>query len=671
MRAIQGIFDSLTNRVYKKVTVVSSMVFLAIAAMVTIGVLHYAQQRSLENLKRRVAQMALIGAEQSRGLLEDAVQHQGLTEEELFDLDYQRIGLEEFRSTYVRSVDQDRITDDYIRLLMDRVVEKDVDEYHRYHTAYDRNPILSERALQIQNPFLLVDNVDWALMVDRNAYSPWHHAAQALTGDLSNDILGNRTKRIWRAQGRIYSSHEITYSYFRRDSGIPYLVVSAPIVLGDRPWGSFVLGYRATEIDLAMARLRRDAMLLVLAFVAMTVVVYSISINISLRPLSALRLGVGHLEGGDLDVSVPVHSKDEFGYLARAFNAMVASVKSHAEDLRISNEKLEASNVELAAARDEAEAASRAKSSFLANIGHEFRTPLNAINGFAEILGSSLTHRDQQQQLAQIQGSSRSLVALVDRILEFSKSEANQISLVETPLDVLAYFGSIENLGRQQAASRGLAFSIDMDPGMPSVIEIDQDRLHQILDSLIDNAVKFTAQGHVAVRVRSMAGADAETVDLSIEVEDTGVGIPEDQHEEIFKAFTQARDQSINEYGGTGMGLALTQSLVNAMNGTISLTSQMGVGSTFIVTIVGVKVIDKQAVGDVILAEGPSDETTSAEGVGESPAEPLSPEAEAGLPELAQLLVQEQEHCADLARSLTINEVEAFADRMREMSTLR
>ena len=585
MRAIKGILDSLTNRVYKKVTVVSSMIFLFIAAMVTMGVLYYAQQRSLEDLKRRVAQMALIGAEQSRGLLADAVQHQGLTEDELFDVDYQKISLEEFRATYVRPVDQDRISDDYIRLLMDRVVEKEVDEYYRYHTAYDRNPILNDRALQIQNPFLLVDNVDWALMVDRNAYCPWHHAARALTGDLSTDIVENRTKRIWRAQGRIYRSLEITYSYFRRDSGIPYLVVSAPIVLGDRLWGSFVLGYRATEIDLAMARLRRDAILLVLAFVVMTVVVYSISINFSLRPLSTLRLGVERLESGDLDASVPVHSKDEFGYLARAFNAMVASVKTHAEDLRISNEKLEASNVELAAARDEAEAASRAKSSFLANIGHEFRTPLNAINGFAEILASSLTDGGEKRQLAQIQASSRSLVSLVDRILDFSRSEANQISLKETPLDVLAYFGGIKSLGRQRAASRGLDFRIDMDPGVPAVIAIDQDRLHQILDSLIDNAVKFTAQGHVAVRVRSATGPDGEAADLSIEVEDTGVGIPEDQHEEIFKAFTQARDQSINEYGGTGMGLALTQSLVNAMNGTISLTSQIGVGSTFTVTL--------------------------------------------------------------------------------------
>jgi len=328
---------------------------------------------------------------------------------------------------------------------------------------------------------------------------------------------------------------------------------------------------------------------------------------------------------------------------------------------------LERKAAELAETRDEAEAASRTKSAFLANISHEFRTPLNAIAGFTEILGRSLTDPAQQRQIAEIQASGASLKNLLNGILDFTRSESEQMVLKQAPLDIVDFFGGLRGRYQQRAGSKDLDFRIDLDPGMPSAIFIDPIRFQQILDSLVDNAFKFTAQGHIAVQARSVPGRESDTVDLKIDVEDTGIGIPEDQHTHIFKAMTQAQDQSINEYGGTGMGLALTQRIVDAMKGTISLTSQVDVGSTFRVALSGVTILDEEPIGRTVVEDISAEEIAdTADGNAEWSVEDLSPETRARLPELEQILAQEQDSCEGLADTLTINEVEDFADRMRQ-----
>jgi signal transduction histidine kinase len=653
----ERIRDLLSNRVYKKVAVVSSTLFVAVAVIATIWGLRYAEQRYEEDLKERVSELAVVGANQSRELLLDAVDKGHVTVSELFSETYRKIGLEEFRSSYVRTGDQARITDDYLRLLMDRVVEEDVDEYYRYHTVYDQIPLLMDGALQIEEPFLEVANIDFALMVDRQGYAPFHHVANSrpLTGDLETDIIGNRTKRIWLATGRSQRPEEVAYVTHLRESGEPYLTVLVPIRLNDRHWGAFVIGYRATEIGLAVSTMRRQATLAILSTVILVVIIYSFSINLALRPLAALHRGVRRLDAGHLDETLAEGSRDEIGYLGRSLNEMVSSIRDYSE-------KLETSNLQLIQARDEAEAANKSKSVFLANISHEFRTPLNAISGFSDILRRSITDPGHKTQLAEIEASSRSLTQLVDRILNYSKSESEQIKIVAVPVEVIALFGDLEERFLGRANARGLEFTIDLDPGLPTVVAIDSERLQQILDSLIDNAIKFTAQGHVSVLVRAAQSED--TLDLSIDVQDTGVGIAEDQHADIFEPLTQARDQSINEYGGTGMGLALAQRIIEAMAGTITVTSQVGVGSTFRISLNGVRVVDRQTIGeaaDAHAGETADEEPSSSDATAK---DDLSPDDRA---RLAEVLSQEKQSCSELAKTLSINEVEVFAARIQEI----
>ena len=228
---MDSILKIFFNRVYKKVSIISSAVFIMIAVIVAAGVIFYAQQNYLRDLKRKVTEFAVIGAQQSREMFIDALQRKHITIEKLFDDNYQKISLEEFKAMYVPEKDQNKISDDYIRLLMDRMVEKDVDEYYRYHTAYDQNPFLNKGALQIEEPFLKTENIDYAVLIDRNGYIPFHHFVNSrnLTGDLATDTFGNRAKRIWRnTLGKTQIPGEISYYSYRRDTGTPYLNVNMP-----------------------------------------------------------------------------------------------------------------------------------------------------------------------------------------------------------------------------------------------------------------------------------------------------------------------------------------------------------------------------------------------------------------------------------------------------------
>lgn len=235
----------------------------------------------------------------------------------------------------------------------------------------------------------------------------------------------------------------------------------------------------------------------------------------------------------------------------------------------------------LKSAKETAETANEAKSIFLANMSHEIRTPMNAILGFAEILNRHISDSQQKEYLSSIQTSGKALLNLINSILDLSRVEAGKMDLVYEAVEAHTVFQNMAVIFDQRISAKGLAFHIDIDSDLPEVLILDEPHLRQIVTNLIGNALKFTDQGYIKFSVNGhVFDADQEKLDLILSVEDTGIGIAEDQQDRIFGAFEQ-QEQSMKTYGGTGLGLAITKQLVELMGGEICVESAVGKGSTF------------------------------------------------------------------------------------------
>jgi len=248
-----------------------------------------------------------------------------------------------------------------------------------------------------------------------------------------------------------------------------------------------------------------------------------------------------------------------------------------------------------------AEAANRSKSTFLANMSHEIRTPMNAILGFTEILQRLVADVQQKSYLDSIQTSGKSLLTLINDILDLSKVEAGKLELEYRPTDSRALFREMETIFSQRVSQKNLNFQVDISPDLPPALILDETRFRQVLINLIGNAVKFTDSGGVKLTASGIR-QDADRADISFSVEDTGIGIPPDQQDVIFGAFEQREGQSVNEYGGTGLGLAITKRLVGMMGGEITVKSEVGKGSAFHVILKNVEI----AADDTLTGENPT-----------------------------------------------------------------
>jgi signal transduction histidine kinase/ligand-binding sensor domain-containing protein/CheY-like chemotaxis protein len=266
-------------------------------------------------------------------------------------------------------------------------------------------------------------------------------------------------------------------------------------------------------------------------------------------------------------------------------------------------------------AREAAETANAAKSEFLANMSHEIRTPMNAILGFSELLRTQMAASKDRNYLDAISSSGRTLLTLINDILDLSKIEAGKLELQYEPVSVVRLVEEIQKLFSIKAGEKGIKLLTEIDPKFPRGLTLDEVRLRQVLFNVVGNALKFTEQGHVKIRVCAEYGArlptsasvtteeaadegirapllqdgDASTpdeadetrVNLILEVEDTGIGIPKEQHESIFGAFSQVSGQSTRKFGGTGLGLTITKRLTEMMRGVITVRSEPSQGSTF------------------------------------------------------------------------------------------
>jgi signal transduction histidine kinase/DNA-binding response OmpR family regulator/CHASE3 domain sensor protein len=251
---------------------------------------------------------------------------------------------------------------------------------------------------------------------------------------------------------------------------------------------------------------------------------------------------------------------------------------------KLADESTRLLNVELVSARDQAEAASNAKSQFLANMSHEIRTPMNAVLGMLQLLGQTELNRRQHDYVDKAQSAAKSLLAIFNDILDFSKIEAGKMSLDVRPFALDGLMRYLAVILSTSIGGKEIEAVLDLDTHLPLDLDGDELRLQQVLINLSGNAVKFTESGEIVVSLK-MVAMSKSTIEVEFAVRDTGIGIAPEHLNEIFEGFSQAESSTARRFGGTGLGLAISRRLVKLMGGELKVQSELGVGSRFSFTL--------------------------------------------------------------------------------------
>jgi len=290
-------------------------------------------------------------------------------------------------------------------------------------------------------------------------------------------------------------------------------------------------------------------------------------------PLKEVIHFAGRIASNDIEGKLPTDRRDELGDLASALNQM-----SH--NLRKTMTELADNEIELKSAMAKTEAATQAKTDFLASMSHEIRTPMNGVLGMTEILSDSQLSAEQREIVDIINSSGQSLMTIINDILDFTKIEACKLELEPIKFDITQTANDVFKLSHESAKKKNIELSLDIQPSIPRYLVGDAGRIRQVLLNLVNNAIKFTPCGYVKI-VITLLSIDYQKAQIKIEVQDNGIGIATETQKKLFKAFTQADASTTRKFGGTGLGLSICKQLIDLMGGDIGINSSVGEGATF------------------------------------------------------------------------------------------
>ena len=416
----------------------------------------------------------------------------------------------------------------------------------------------------------------YAFVVDDMGQILAHPDAKLLSGERLTKLADMRNYEPFQA---ILSGDSGHFS-FEDEQGVKWLSYGTRL---SNNWGIFILQKEAEVLENEKQFRQLSITIASVAIMGAGILTWLLA-NHLIQPISYLTAAAATVSNGQLDQRVRIRRKDELGVLAKSFNQMAQQLEGSFKDLE---NRVDERTAQLKEAKEIAESANQAKGQFLAHMSHELRTPLSSILEYAKVL-----QRDRNLYSRQVEGlkvveqSGNHLLTLIDDILDFSKTEANRMELYASECHLPTFLEGIGGIINLRAIKKAILFKCETDDNLATGIEVDSKRLRQVLINLLGNAVKFTDRGKVTLRVSVIDQIEASLTNplpqqtIRFEVIDTGIGISPQQLEKIFQPFEQVGNRE-NYTKGTGLGLTISQQLVELMGSEIKVVSELGNGSTF------------------------------------------------------------------------------------------